>query len=360
MVSLTPAAGQGGAAPPGWVPGWLAGSLAWQRQWQGRYDDATEAWFRHAWRRTGSAAALLHYLQFRRERGRLPTPVQLDALLQGLPGLSDQLLLPALEALIEADALPQAPLDTLAPRVLRWAGQSPPLAARLAAAGAALPAAARRLAQWNDAQPALRQAFAAWLLDTCGDIAVVGNAGSLRGAGLGRDIDRHPLVVRFNRYSSQATGPEDLGRRLDLWVCAPKFLPEAATMGTGGARWLVLSGPDVRYRRAGAPLDCAALQRLIEAGVGVLTIPLDAWAGLVDRLGAPPSAGVMLLAWARTLLGGWERLAIAGFDSAQGSRRAYHHAGRRLRPGRRHAWRAERALLDEWLGEGLRVLTAQC
>ncbi|MFM1891547.1 MAG: hypothetical protein RLZ44_624, partial [Pseudomonadota bacterium] len=69
-------------------------------------------------------------------------------------------------------------------------------------------------------------------------------------------------------------------------------------------------------------------------------------------------AGVLLLAWARALLGDWQRLVIAGFDSAQAGRGAYHHAGRRLRPGRRHDWDAERALLAEWRAEGLRVVRA--
>lgn len=344
--------------PPAWVPGRLASALAWRRQWLGRYDARTEAWFLQAWQRRGTAVALLDYLQFRRERGRLPTPEQAAALRGQLTALDDALLTRAVEVLLEADALPEAALAGLAPRLLGRAGQSPPLAAGLAAAGLEPPPEVRRLAAWQAEQAALREAFATWLRGSQGDIAVVGNAAASVGAGLGERIDSHAVVVRFNRYRSEAAGATDLGRRLDVWVCAPKFLPEAVTLQHGAAQWLVLSGPDVRYRRAGAPLDWPAVQQLIGTGVRVLTVPLAVWGALVDRLGAPPSAGVLLLAWVRASLGRWQRLAIAGFDSAQAGRGAYHHAGQRLRPGRRHDWDAERALLAEWRAEGLRVLRA--
>jgi hypothetical protein len=73
-------------------------------------------------------------------------------------------------------------------------------------------------------------------------------------------------------------------------------------------------------------------------------------------LGAPPSAGVLFLAWAHRLLGDFEHLVIAGFDIASAGTKGYHHAGPAIRGGRRHAWEREKALLDEWRNQGLRSL----
>jgi len=341
------------------APTWLARGFARYGQWQGCYDARTEAWFHHAWQRSDDAVDLLQYLQFRRERGGLPTPELIGVLHDRLNALQGPALRQAAERLLEAGAMPQDPEAGWASRLAPWAENSPPIAARLREAGATLSPIARRLADWHQQTPALREAFGEYLCGHRADICVVGNAGSLRGASLGERIDRHGRVVRFNRYHSDAAGPQDLGRRLDVWVCAPKFLPEAAAMVQGrfDVAWLVLSGPDVRYHRAGAALDWALVDTLVEAGVRVVTVPLEVWRGLVDRLAAPPSAGVLLLAWVHALLGGWGALTIAGFGGAQMRGHAYHHAGRG-RAGRRHAWGRERALLSEWRCEGLRALVA--
>jgi len=338
---------------------WLARGLARYRQWLGRYDERTEAWFRHAWQRSGDVADLLQYLQFRRECGRLPTPDLISALHHRVNALQGPALRQAAERLLEAGAMPAEATAGLGPRLSPWAAQSPPIAVWLGEGGVELEPEVRRLADWHRQQPGLREAFGAYLRGQDKGICVVGNAGSLVGGGLGEHIDRHGLVVRFNRYRSEAAAPVDLGRRLDVWVCAPKFLPEAAAMAQGrfNVVWLVLSGPDVRYHRAGAALDWAHVAALLHAGVKVITVPLGVWGGLVDRLGAPPSAGILMLSWVHALRGDWDGLMIAGFDGARVRGHAYHHAGRG-RPGRRHAWDRERALLADWRRQGLRALGA--
>ena len=97
---------------------------------------------------------------------------------------------------------------------------------------------------------------------------------------------------------------------------------------------------------------------MLDAGVKVLTVPLPVWGDLVRTVEAPPSAGLTFLAWAGGMLGGFERLAIAGFDIASMRTKGYHHAGGRVRAGRRHAWNSEKALLDAWKNNGLRCLGA--
>lgn len=48
-------------------------------------------------------------------------------------------------------------------------------------------------------------------------IAVVGNGPSEVGKKLGREIDRHDIVIRFNNYSTEGY-EEDYGKKTDIWV----------------------------------------------------------------------------------------------------------------------------------------------
>jgi hypothetical protein len=49
-----------------------------------------------------------------------------------------------------------------------------------------------------------------------GGVAIVGNGGSLLGAGLGEAIDRHDVVVRFNLFKLEGFGA-DVGSKTTLW-----------------------------------------------------------------------------------------------------------------------------------------------
>ena len=51
-----------------------------------------------------------------------------------------------------------------------------------------------------------------------GSCAVVGSSGSLRGARLGRAIDAHDVVIRFN-YAPTRGYEDDVGTKTDVRVC---------------------------------------------------------------------------------------------------------------------------------------------
>ncbi len=168
---------------------------------------------------------------------------------------------------------------------------------------------------------------------------------------MGEKIDAHEIVVRFNRYRSDRSRPEDTGQRTDVWVRAPD-LRHADSPDNPAAEWIVLSGPDIRYQLA----DWTPLVPHIEAGRRMLTVPLVTWHALVKELHAPPSAGILLLAWIIELTGSTAGITAVGFQSADspiGVRQPYHHALPRQRPGHRHNWAGERALLSRWMAQGL-------
>lgn len=332
--------------PPRRLPAWALRLNARRRQALGLYDTATEAWFRDAWQHSRSAADLVAWLRFRRELGLVVDARQADLLASLLRDPRGAPARRAAELLIEG-GMPTAVSG--APEPARFAGyadESPPIAACLREAGIDIPEPAARLADLHRQQTTWRDELGALLGGGAGAACIVGNAASLSGSRLGQRIDDHALVVRFNRWRSAATADADIGRRLDVWVCTSRFLPDLPSLAVAPPAWLVLSGPDARFDRDGRRVDWSQVLALVDQGVRVVTVPLDVWRDAVGPLEAPPSAGVLMLAWAQRLLVPGTRLAIAGFDSAGGGR--YHHADQRQRPGRRHAWRREAALIDSW------------
>ncbi len=191
-----------------------------------------------------------------------------------------------------------------------------------------------------------REAFFA-LLDThrAAGLCVVGNAGTMIGSRLGAAIDDHGLVVRFNRFSGEHSLSADIGTRVDIWVVAPGFDgPPPA-----GVRWIVVTGPDMRFRRQ----DWSSLRPAYEVGARLLTVPLEPWRRLVAQLQAPPSAGLLFLEWLRAMRGSWEGVRVVGFGASPTPTVAYHLADPLHQPVERHNWPAERALLQRWHAEGL-------
>lgn len=322
--------------PRGWraLPPALLGLIARQRRAAGYYDMLTLLMFRRAWRLRPAPRRLFDYLAFRRDLGgRVPMP-RVPDLVKALPRLDSGRRRLAVAMLAESapGRLAQLPVPLLASVAARMPG------------GAAVHGEPLSLADIGRCQERWRADFAA-SLRACRSICVVGNGGALLGAGLGAFIDSHGLVVRFNVFRGLETDMADIGGRIDVWVASPNLsLPPPAE-----ARWVVVTGPDVRYRLQ----DWDWLLPHRRRGGPILTVPLEVWRGLVLRLQAPPSAGILILAWLRYLRGGWDGITAVGFGSPAG--RPYHHAVPRQPPVTRHHWQAERELLDGWSREGLSI-----
>ena len=211
-----------------------------------------------------------------------------------------------------------------------------------------------RLARWLEnprgpqraAMQTARSDFAAWLRGraAAGSVCVVGNAGSLLTQAWGARIDAQAVVIRFNRWQPPDQDvAQALGRRLDVWVAAPDCRAPPAQTPT----WAVITVADP----SAAMADWPAVQALRARGVSVVTVPLDIWRALVDRLEAPPSAGVLLLAWLISLGLAPEGLCVTGIAEPATGRD--HVLGRGHRRGRRHAWDRERQLVAQWRAAGL-------
>ncbi|MBQ0959953.1 glycosyltransferase family 29 protein [Ideonella sp. 4Y11] len=310
---------------------WASRILAALRRRQGRYHRSLLA-LANA-QAVGGGHHLLAAAELRRDLGR-PLPQRWVApLVQGLAALPPARRARALGLL--AEVVP-ALLPTLPAAVVDGAADLPPGAAEQL--GRPQPLA--------DAEA--RAAFLAWVqAQRAGGHALVGNAATLAGRRLGAQIDASAAVWRFNHWQGAGAHALDVGGRCDVWVLAPDVQDAPLP---AGLRWAVVSGPDPRFRLTRWPLA----ERLRQAGVPVLTVPLPVWRSAVQSLQAPPSAGLLMLAWLGSLPGGWQGVSALGIGEGVAAGGRYHLAQPAARPGRRHDWSAEAALVARWRAQGLR------
>lgn len=319
---------------------WVAG-----RRHDGQYDPLTLAGYRQVWRKGRQARDLVAYLNFRRELGMPLHRHHLPLLLEVLPRLGPRAWLEAFNLIEEAMGRGRPPPMYLGPLKRRLCEVSPPLAALLADS-----AFVRRspflsgLARLEREQETRRTDFAAYVRRVK-SLCVVGNHSGLIGAALGPDIDAHECVIRFNQYQSPQSNLADIGEKTDVWVRMPGVAREHIAFRGG---WVVISGPDLRYRLS----NWHAVQDLLEREVPLLTVPLDLWRDVVAELAAPPSAGLLFLAWLRRMRpDGLKGVGITGFQRSSDQDGAYHHAIAGKQAGHRHNWHLERELLEAWVAQ---------
>ena len=324
------------------IPALLMAAIARRRRTRGFYDGRTLALFRAAWQRNRSLVSLVEYALFRRDLG-YPLPKRWQAQFAAeLDSLRPRRRRLALSLLAESapEIMTSVPLDFLAKSATAMA----PLAFFFEQRNGKTPRS--WLARLHGRQHVWQDAFFLQLRQRAGEgICLVGNAGNLRTSGLGNKIDEHGLVVRFNQFSGPKSVAEDLGLKLDVWVAAPGFSGQPPK----GVDWVVSSGPDVRFRRQ----NWTIFEERLSCELPVLTVPLPIWRNLVAELSAPPSAGVLILAWIRVILGSWKDISTVGIGVPPAANVPYHHVLPKQQPFGRHNWEKERFLLSRWRSEGL-------
>lgn len=336
------------------LPGWLCGLLGRWRRKKGLYDRRTLECFYRGWRSSDDSRDLLAYFRFRRDLG-LKTPFRpLKGLLASWVN-QDQKTRRALLNLLEVDnrnidssILPSEELIMLAP-------ENPAAAALLAQRGVTLYGHAGVLAQLQAKQDNWRAGFAELLNANRESICVVGNAGALQGAGCGPAIDSSELVVRFNQFATLEeplqSSVADVGKKLGVWVCAPGLEPPYP-QEVDDVEWVILTGPDIRYQLS----QWQYVVPLLRSGKKVLTVPLGIWRILVRELEAPPSAGVLCLAWFIEMLGTAEGIQAAGFQRTEQPDKPYHFVLPGHKAVKRHNWAGERRFMAKWESDGLDFL----
>jgi hypothetical protein len=324
-------------------PAFLLYWFAKRRRSLGYYDNRTLSMFYLHWRRRGTKGALFRYLLFRRDLGLPLSEKKSTRLLESSGFLRSGYKFLTLAMLLESRVADVSVATSV--QVERGGRRMAPLASlekiNLGSTGHPW------LASIEHKQEQWRQSFKTQILEAA-RICVVGNSYWLNGAGLGEQIDANDLVIRFNRFSGPASATADLGQRLDVWSTSPGL----AVAPPDAVPWVIVTGPDVRYRLQ----SWERFQARLEHGKPVLTIPLLQWRELVGRLSAPPSAGLLILAWIRAIRGSWHGIQVTGFGGAVSGLNNYHHADPGYGAASRHNWAEEEKVLFEWQGEGLAML----
>ncbi len=329
---------------------------ATQQRKKGRYVRQTLGLMFAAFQKMPSQRNWLGWLQLRRDWG-LPLRARYVRQLESmLPKLSVRHRGVAVAMLLEhrlQKVTDEAGVDVALEWPLAWRREAavlrPALASCLLPSNDPLRLAAGPVADVAAAQAVWRPALEALMLSALHGkgLALVGNAAHVRGIDAGAGVDASDCVVRFNHYARHKKAVQDVGSRLDVWVVAPGYrgvLPDVLP------QWVVVTGPAVEFSLK----DWSIVQPLLAQGVGVVTVPLAVWRLCVQRLNAPPSAGVLMLHWLELLLGDeLSSVKVLGMGFEQGRvdptkrlvRPNYHAALPQYTRGKRHNWMAE----SQWL-----------
>lgn len=177
-------------------------------------------------------------------------------------------------------------------------------------------------------------------------VAVVGNGPGVLEKRDGAFIDDHDVVVRFNAAAIDSAYQSHVGNKTDLWVVSPalpdseKDLPAKAMAVSGINPFAGRS----RYWRS-------IVSRRIRT---IAQFNADHWYELVNELGAPPSAGILLL---KSLARYNSRLEINIFGFSRPADLANQTPGAHYSDSRqasaRHNWHSEAHLLE-------RLINIQC
>ncbi|MEM7776945.1 MAG: glycosyltransferase family 29 protein [Pseudomonadota bacterium] len=185
--------------------------------------------------------------------------------------------------------------------------------------------------------------FAKLIRENSGSICVVGNSPCDVGRGLGKAIDSHALVIRFNNFSTAREFSNDYGTKCDVWCRSPfyqrvvrrqEFRPHLTITGSP-IQWRKEDGQDmaIEYMGRDEALDVAPVSVVSTAAV---------------RCGAPPSSGIVTLAWIESVLGSLDGVSVCGFaltDQAGGTKHYFKTPPRMNKPS--HDWTGERDVFDE-------------
>lgn len=319
---------------------------------RGDYSRRVSGYYLRAWRISGSVNDLLSYALFRRDLGYVLPDRWFGLLESGAGRLRPRRRLLACSLLLESKK--NCPSDMVIESACSELTQLPPVLYcwQQLSGAPALTQEQRKLSDVYSQQNQWRNDFSGGLMSSVRHkgICVVGNAGVMHGARLAGIIDQHDCVVRFNTFASDQTDLNDMGSKFDVWVLTPEFTIQTIPANFRGT--VVLTGPEMQFRL----LNWSGLLPALSHGLPLVTPPLPVWREVVSELAAPPSAGVIFLAWLRRMLGSWDGVTVAGFSALSDGGAVYHYADAKHKAASRHNWAGESALLRRWKNEGLTSL----
>jgi Glycosyltransferase family 29 (sialyltransferase) len=186
-----------------------------------------------------------------------------------------------------------------------------------------------------------RVSFRQMLMENKDSFCVVGNGPSEIGSGNGAVIDRHAVVIRFNRYDLSRR--DDYGTKQSVWVRVPNAEAQADHIHSND--FLILASNNFEYKRADSDrylLDAHLLDKCYT------TIPPQVFRDLIDELGCLPSTGLAMLYWIYTIVGHIPKERVFGFSHIGDHQdfRSHYYKDSIDRKHHIHAWEKEIELIN--------------
>lgn len=184
---------------------------------------------------------------------------------------------------------------------------------------------------------------------------IVGNSPIEIGRGRGAEIDTHPMVIRFNNFSTDHTHRHDYGSKTDVWVRAGSTDVRNRKISNLS---FVIWEEDIWHTKL---LKETSEQMLsdMEMRIPETYIPAkihQKLRGLANS--AIPSTGLSTCYWIYTLLGKLEPQQIFGFSLTDQiknkNNKHYHQTTRHSSRILHHNWEREREILQQMLNKSLK------
>ena len=177
---------------------------------------------------------------------------------------------------------------------------------------------------------------------------VVGNAGTLRGSGLGPAIDAHDAVVRCNYFRTEGHEP-DVGSKTTHWILIANRsvagrLPET-DCATLAEVWLRFNGQIDSYERVRKRLKNARRIERVRSWDAFEGFPQ--WTADRKRL-TVPTTGILAIVKALDRWGPVVNIAGFGPRSETPAKLAYYWGQVYCSAGSCHDYGAERLLINDW------------
>jgi hypothetical protein len=173
-------------------------------------------------------------------------------------------------------------------------------------------------------------------------VCLVGNSPCETGTGNGAIIDEMDFVIRFNRFANTESEFADYGRKRDVWVRMPRNFQIPNELSLNSCL-TVISGIDPISRFSDSQF---ILSYLMKENENITVIPPGIYREVATKIGASPSAGLMLLYWVRALIGPLRREQAFGFNLTDQPKGRDFQRGSSMVNVSRHNWEKERLLFD--------------
>ena len=177
-------------------------------------------------------------------------------------------------------------------------------------------------------------------------LCVVGNSPCATGKGKGAFVDSHDFVIRFNNFSVDYPFAKYYGTKTNVWAKTTRFL-EIERRNVKDFDLVLISGSNTYHR---SNIGYTFYQECVDQGIPVDIFPSSIAFDVTQKLGALPSAGIVLIAYLYSILGPLDPKSILGFsftDQTMGE--ANHYSTGRKQLGYRHNWEAEKKLYETLL-----------